>query len=90
MPKANSTTHPDTRTNFDKHRYWDWAADSTKSHLPASVMVETLNVIKPDPNTGAPTPVTISNPLFSYTFKRLDYRQTYFSPGWVSLRFLNH
>lgn len=49
------------------------------SHLPASVMVESLTVIKPAPGTGAPTQVTISNPLFTYTFKRDDYRQIYFS-----------
>lgn len=48
-------------------------------------MVETLTVIKPAPGTGAPVQVTIPNPLFTYSFKRDDYRNTYFGPGFVSL-----
>lgn len=48
-------------------------------------MAENLAVIKPAPGTGVPTQVTIPNPLFSYTFKRDDYRNTYFDAGFVSL-----
>lgn len=50
--------------------------------------VETMNVIKPAPGTGEPITANIPNPLYSYTFTRDDYRQTYFDAGIVRFSFL--
>lgn len=86
VAEAKKFTGPDAQKYQDAAKkvrlpYWDWAAESTKSHLPASMTVETMNVIKPAPGTGEPITANIPNPLYSYTFTRDDYRQTYFDAG---------
>ncbi|KAI5792061.1 hypothetical protein FPQ18DRAFT_389582 [Pyronema domesticum] len=58
--------------------YWDWAAEDTRSAIPAVMMQPNIQVSRPNPRTGVAQRVTIRNPLFAYNFSNQQLQRQYF------------